>query len=235
MAERFDRNRAGIVTAVLLAVLLLVAAALLVPWLTRPRDVISSTPVRTEFYAEKTVALRTGQRACLDEVTLDPSARIARVTIARAASSETRLSLETAGAGYRATTVARIPPRQLGPLDIPLSPPRRDVIGALCVRNTGRQAVRLAGTAQPWALARSTMTIDGESRTQAFSLTLLEAGRRSLLERVPQLVDRAAALSAVGPWLFWLLIPLLVAGMPACVIVALRLALREPDPASRAD
>jgi hypothetical protein len=229
MADRLDRNFTRIVVAVLLAVLLLGGATQFLPWLTRSRDALTSTPVRTEVAGAQMVALRTGQRACLDDVPLEASTRVAQVTIARAAPGETRLSLETAGGSYRARTTARIPPRQTGQLDIRFSPPRRAAIGVLCVRNAGRGTVALAGTDHPWALTRSTMTVDGEPRARAFSLTLREADRRPLLGRVPQLADRAAALSAVGPWLLWLLIPLLVVGVPACVIVALRLALREPS------
>jgi len=227
MAERFDRHRTGIAIAVLVAVVLLGMAALFVPWLTRQREAISATPVRKELVAPTTVALSAGQRACLDGVSFDPDAQVAEVTIATAATAAARLSLTTAAGGYRARSIAHVAPGQAGPVAIPLAPPRRSAIGTLCLRDAGRSAVSLAGTVHPWALVRPKMTLDGQPVAEAFSLTLREAGQRSLLDRVPQLADRAAALSAVGPWLFWLLIPLLLVGAPVGVIAAFWLALRE--------
>jgi hypothetical protein len=228
MAERFDRNRAAIAAALCIAVIVLALATQIVPWLTMQRDVVSSTPIRNELTFLQPIVLHAGQRGCLDDVTLDPSTQVARLTIGRAPLSGGRLSIETAGPGYRATVTART--SQSGQLDIPFSPPRRGVVGTLCARNAGRGTIELAGTADSRALTRSSIAIDGVQHPEAFSLTLLETGRRSYLDRVPQLVDRVTALSALGPWFLWLLVPLLVVGVPAGVIAALYLALREPDP-----
>ncbi|HEV7772187.1 MAG TPA: hypothetical protein VGO48_02725 [Conexibacter sp.] len=232
MRERFDHHRTALVTAVFVVVLLLGAATQFLPRLTQRGDVVSSTPVRADLASVQPIVLAPGARACLEQVTLDAAARIAQVTIASTAGGNagTRLALETSGAGDRATATAIVAPGQAGPLDIPFTPPPHGAIGTVCVRNTGAHRVALAGTADPRALTRSTIVIDGARQGQAFSLTLREAGDRSLLNRVSQLVDRTAALSAVGPWLLWLLIPLLLLGVPAGVVAALRIALRDPDP-----
>jgi hypothetical protein len=235
MAERLARHRVALATGVLLAVLALGAATQFLPWLTRDGEVLSSTPVRTELLAPQDVVLKPRQQACVADVPFDPRGGVARVTIADAAARPARLSLATSSGGYRAGTAAPVPARYEGPLDIPFEPPARDTIGTLCVGNAGARPVALAGTVHPWAILRPQMTLDGQPVAEAFTLTLLEPGRRSFLARVPQLVDRAAALSAVGPWLFWLLLALVVVGVPACVSAALGLALRAPTPSTAAD
>jgi hypothetical protein len=233
MRERWDAHRTGIVTALFVLVLLLGAVTQFLPRLTQRGDVVSSTPVRADLAAVHPIALAPGARACLDQVTLDAAARIAQVTIASTVGGNdgTRLALETSGVGTRATATVVVPPGMAGPLEIPFTPPAHGAIGTLCVRNVGHHRVALAGTGDPRALTRSTIVVDGQRQGEAFSLTLREAGDRSLLDRVSQLVDRTAALSAVGPWLLWLLIPLLLLGVPAAVLVALRIALRDLEPA----
>ncbi|HEX7292238.1 MAG TPA: hypothetical protein VF250_14030 [Conexibacter sp.] len=235
MADRLARHRVALAVGTLLAVVALVAATQILPWLTRDREVVSSTPVRTELLAPQEIALQPGQRACVARVPFDPDGRVARVTIARAGAGPARLSLAASGGAYRAQASARVPADYEGALDIPFAPPTRDLIGTLCVGNAGGRAIALAGTVHPWAIVRPQMTLDGQPVAEAFTLTLLEPGRRSYLARVPQLVERAAALSAVGPWLFWLLLALLVVGVPAGVTAALTLALRAPTPSTAAD
>ena len=232
MRERLDRNRAALAVALFAAVLVLGAATQLVPRLTQRDEVVSSTPVRVDLAAIAPIVVQPGARACLSDVTFDRAAGVARIALAPSATSAnaTRLALETSAPGYRASTVASVEPLRAYEYEIPFTPPHRSAIGTLCIHNLGPHATPLAGTADPRALTRSTLVVAGRRQAQAFSLTLLEARRRSPLARVSQLVDRAAALSAVGPWLLWLLIPLLLIGGPTAVGAALWLALREPEP-----
>lgn len=232
MADRFDRYRAAIVTALFLAVLLIGGLTQFLPRLTQAGEVVSNTPVRSDFASVQPIVLTPGARACIDEVTFDPAVRAAQLTFAPSpsGSAPTQLTLEASAPGYRTSATTKIVRGQGGRLDIPFAPPRRGAIGMLCVRNSGRRSTALAGTADPRALTRSTIVVDGERTGRAFSVTLHEAGGRSLLSRTSQLVERTAALSAVGPWMLWLLLPLLLLGAPAGVLLALRLALRDPDP-----
>jgi len=232
MAERLDRHRVAIATGLFAAVLLVGALTQFLPRLTRQGEVVSNTPVRSDFAAVQPIVLEPGARVCLGDVTFDPAVRSAQLTFAPSAtgSAPTRLTLEAFAPGYRASAATEIARGQGGRLDIPFAPPRRGTIGTLCVRNSGARTTALAGTGDPRALTRSAIVVDGQRTGQAFSVTLHEAGGRSLLDRTGQLADRTAALSAVGPWLVWLLLPLLLLGVPAAVLVALRLALRDPDP-----
>jgi hypothetical protein len=233
MAERFDRHRAGIATGLAIAILLLVASTQLLPWLTQQRDEVVTTPVRSDLSVVHPIPIAAGERVCLGEVTLDPSAQIARLTLAEPVAAGARLAIETAGAGQAAAVA--LAPQPSGHVDLPVAMPEQAAVGTLCVRNLGARTVRLAGTGDPRALTRSAIVVDGERSGQGYTVTLLAADRRSLLERVPQLVDRAAALSSVGPWLLWLLLPLVLLGVPAAVIAALHLALRDTEPPSRPD
>jgi hypothetical protein len=231
MAERLDRNRTAIVTALFVAVLTLGALTQFLPRLTQSGDVVTSTPVRQDLAAVQAIVLHPGERACLSQVTLDRAAGVARVGLAPNAlgAAPTKLALAASAPGYRAAATISVARGQGGQLQIPFAPPRRTAIGALCLRNGGRRTVALAGTADPRALTRSKMTLDGAPRNDAFSLTLLAAGQRTLLDRFAQLVARTAALSAVGPWMLWLLLPLLLLGVPVLVLAALRAAVHQPD------
>ncbi len=207
---------------------LLLGAGALAPRLLRASAVTSGTPVRLDAVTVP-IALAPGQRVCIGGVTLDTDSERARLTLLSADAGVTRLRLTASAPAYRSEGSVPLTPAQdtARPLDVALTPPHAATLGSVCLATSGAGSVQLAGTADPRALTRLHATLDGAPQTQAFSLTLLEARERSPLARVGQLVSRAAALSPAGPWLFWLLMPLLVLGMPALVVAALALALRD--------
>ena len=165
------------------AVLLIGALTQFLPRLTRAGEVVNNTPVRSDFAAVQPIVLEPGARACLGDVTFDPAVRSAQLTFAPSVtgSAPTRLTLEASAPDYRASATVEIAHGQGGRLDIPFAPPRRGAIGTLCIRNGGRRTTALAGTADSRALTRSTIVVDGERQGRAFSVTLHEAGGRSLL------------------------------------------------------
>jgi hypothetical protein len=228
MGEGRDRRRlAATAVAVGALVMLVGAISQFVPWLTRHGDAISGTPVHADLVAPTRVALDPGARACLAPVSLDPTSQVARLLVRRVPAAGVPLRVELTAAGARTAATARAL-RESRQVDVPIAAPRAATTGRICVRNLGTVVLQLVGTADPRALTRTRMTLDGRPQADAFSLTLLERGSRSKLERASELVDHAAALSPLGSWFFWLLVPLLLIAVPALVLAALYLALRSP-------
>ena len=211
-------------------VVIVLGAAAMLPRLLREYPATSSTPVRRDAVTLP-LELAPRQPVCLDGVTLDTDSEIAQLTLLHVGATGARMRVTATAPSYRSEGSAVLAPLQAGanPIDVPLTPPRTATIGRICAVTSGPARVRLAGTADPRALTRTQVTYGGAPLRQAPALTLTEARARSPLARVGQLVDRAAALSPAGPWLFWTLLPLLVLGLPVLVITALLLALRAED------
>jgi len=220
-------------------VIALVAALKLIPTLLRDTTPTSGTPVRRELIADAVLGVRPGQRICQGDVPLGADGSLALLYVRRVDAPGSELRATATAPGYRAAGQVRLAPRSKRvhrpEVAVPLAPPTRATTGRFCVENDGPGAFELIGSADPRALTRTTAQLDGVPLQAAFSLRLLDAHRRSLLARAPQLADRAAALSAFGPWLYWVLVPLLALGLPLLVGAALWLTLRQPDPPSRAE
>lgn len=224
MASRAERRLPLLAVAVAVAVLAL-GAVRGMSWLTERPATISSTPVRVDESAPVTVHLPPGRKACLWPVTLDRTSQVAQLRFAQPPPPAATVQLGAQGPSYATRAVASA---RGGELDVPLGAPRRALVGRVCV--SADRPIDLLGTGDPRARTRTTMTVDGQPSAQAFSLTFTEAARRTRLARVSQLVDRAAALSPLGPWAFWLALALVLLAVPALVLAALVLALRDPGP-----
>jgi hypothetical protein len=232
MASRW-RRPATVPLLAFAATIALVAAGKIVPALLEDTTATSSTPVRRELAGDAVVSLAAGQSGCLSAVPFDRDSGVAQLAVRRVAAPGALLRLTATAPGHRAHARVRLPAhgvRTYRPeVSVPLRPPARSLVGSFCASNAGPGGVELIGSGDPRALTRTRATIDGAPQRQAFSLALLDARRRSTLARTPDLVERAAALSPVGPWLLWTLIPLVVLGVPLLVGTALARSLREPD------
>ncbi|MGN6187701.1 MAG: hypothetical protein ACTHOE_02280 [Conexibacter sp.] len=228
MAERGTR-RAWIAAALLLAVALVALGTQALPRALRANVPTSGTPVPFGSDVAATIPLGPSAQACEPRIALDPSG--ARATIAAhptGAHGGPPLRLTLSGAGYRAQATIPGGYRQ-DALTVAVTPPPRALIGSACVRNVGRRPVSLLASGSPRVLTRTRASVDGREHAAAFMLTFSERGVRTPLARTGDLIGRAATFSAVGPWLYWLLLPLLLLGVPLAVAAALLLALRAPD------
>ena len=229
--------RPALVGAVCAATIAVGAAATLLPALLNDGTATSSTPVRRDQVV-RTVALAPDARVCVADVPLDRDSAIARLWTQRVAGPGSTLRVVAAAPGHRASALVVLAAQRTAgsgtAVDVPLAPAPRSLLGTLCVTNVGAGAVALVGTDQARATVRSSASLDGAPLPQAPSLTLLQARERSPLARTSELVDRTAALSALGPWLFWALIPLLLLGLPALVVTALvRATSADDEPQAR--
>jgi hypothetical protein len=220
--------------AIGLGVVLLVALAeWIVPYATREREQVSGVPVPAPFFAQSSVRLGGGEEVCLTDVAFDPDSQLVEFTALgeRRAGPPLDVSVEADGGyGTRATVDGgyRLPARLVARIE----PPAESAIGDLCIGNAGRRAVNLLGTADArTGVARPTALLDGEVSPAKLSVRLLEADSGSVLDRAGQLVDRAAAFKPgafTEPFL-WLVLVLVVLGVPALAVYAALSSFRERD------
>lgn len=208
---------------VVLAVLVLGAVALGLPWATRERTWRTSTPVPPGLLFEAPLVLDPGQRACTAPAVVEP--RTARAVLGIRTRGGPPLDVEAAGPGYASRT--RVPggyPR--GALAVGIEPPRHAVAASLCVTDAGRRPVALATSIEP---RRATSRVDGRPAIVVIQghrlaatvvLTLQEARRRTIADGAWAVIERMTAFrpgfvsSGVIAVLLVLLVLLAAAGAP---------------------
>src|SRR4051794_20695007 len=141
------------------AVLVLGAVVLWRPFLTREHETISATPTPIALYQPVPIPLRPGATACVHGVTFERDSEVVGLTA--------RGSGPLVITGHGARAVARPPLIRAA-----LTPPGERVPGPLCIRNAGRRAVVLAGTADAGATAPPVTTIDGRPIAPDVTVTL---------------------------------------------------------------
>jgi hypothetical protein len=218
-------------TLIALMAFVAVAAILFVPWLTKKRDIVASTPVPQALFGVKPVPLKHGQRACMNQVTLDPLSQIAEIGVMTSKKPGPPLDVVATGPGYRST--ARVP---AGYTDSPalyfnLTPPPHALIGQICFRNSGRSAMSLDGTDEFRTNGRPTLTIDGAPQSLDAQLKLYGRNHESYLSQAGTIFRRAATFTPgfLPRVVLALLAFLALVAIPAGVFRALAIAARDHD------
>ncbi len=229
---RDPQRRALVAAGVLLAVVALAFLTQMLPRIERQQAASAGTPVPFGSRAQADLVLAAGATACEPRIAIDDDAATATIATRPSSGRATApLELTLSGSGYRASATVPGGTTDAAARTVPIDPPPHALIGTACLRNVGTRPVVVSGSGDPRVLTRTRASVDGTERAAAFILTFQEQGRRGVLASVPDLIDRAATFSAVGPWLYWLLLPLLVLGVPLAVAGALLVALRSPDAA----
>ena len=198
-------------------------AVLWLPFLTRTREAISQTPVPIALHEPARIVLRAGATACLRGVTFDRDSEVVGFTRGGAARAPAALIVSAAAPGYRARTVA---PPQGTVVRVPLAPPRRSVIGRLCIANAGRRAIVLPGTTDPGSAEPPFTSIDGRAIVPDVAVSLYRRRPSSYLSRVGGIL-RHASTFAWDPAVLWGLAILVLVGVPVAVVWGLALSLRS--------
>ena len=202
-------------TQVTLAVLLIGAVALVLPWLSRERTWRTSTPVPPGLLFETSVSVEPGQRACTSPVVVEP--RTGRVVLGNRSRDAPPLSVTLSGPDY--VTRAKVPaqaPR--GELAVPIAPPPHAVAATLCIVNTGRRSAALAAVVEPRRASTSIdgrpafVELEGHRLRATVEATLQEARKRTIASGAWEMIGRMTAFRPgfVAPGLVAVLLGLLV-------------------------
>jgi hypothetical protein len=206
------------------AIILIGALVWFAPFVSRSREPISSTGASPPFSNVTPVRLPASSVLCMTDVTIDTDARIAQFTVIPGASPAPPLRVSANGPdGYHSPEVD-VPggQRNAGPQTASIRPPTHPVIGEICVRNAGRVAISLVGTTEDRTSGREQAVIDGAHIKPDVQLTLLARGHRTVLQEVPAVMRHMAAFkgSFVSAGLLWILLLLVVLGVPVLVVRA---------------
>jgi hypothetical protein len=220
-----------IAPAVALVVVFAGAVHWLVPHLTAQRPVVTSTPSLQGQWSLNEVKVRSGQRACIAPLPLDPGVREVQMLVHGHGSAPAPIAIELSGPGYTGRArfdnyiVSAATPVQ-AQFD---RPPSGSTDGTMCLRNLGRHSIGLVGTSEPESLSLPATTVDGRPAGEIDpAITFLSGEHRSTLQRASTIFDRAAGFTGVVPAvLMWPLALLVFLGIPLGAVAALYLAPRR--------
>lgn len=226
MPDRTFAPRAALWTV--LGVAALVALVGWLPFLTRTREVVVSTPGPAPVATPTPIALPTGKMTCVKDVTLTPAVRSLRIAIQGPGTAPAGplnavlIDGDTLDVVGRGTVGSFTPPT---PLDIQVRQRiSRPVVGYVCFVNRGR-ALHAIGSNEILVRTRSQTTVDNTTVVGSMTLTVLGAPK-PLGSRLGAVLRSAAGFWPVAPGFAGVLALLLILGMPAGLGFALMRALR---------
>jgi hypothetical protein len=216
------------------AVVLLGALHWWKPFVTQQRLIVTSTPSPGAISAAADVPLDAGSRVCVSPAPIDRATARAEFTLSAPRAGRARLAVEAKAPGYGARQSLDV---DLGPqpktILAPIVSPPRDVVGSICLHNSGRSRIAVTGTDNPVWIGLARTTVDGRELTgRAVAVNLVEARPRSILDRLGTIMRRAADFTggAMPFWLAWLLTVMLVIGTPLAIFATYWAALRSGGP-----
>lgn len=215
--------------ALSLTLAVLAAGALLffAPFVTEERPIPVSTVVTPPiFVAPALIEVPAGERACLDDVLLDPDADIARFRVGTYGFDGPALVLTLSGPGYREDIRVAGGYGDNAELVLPVAGPRHELVGTACIDNGGRRLIALYGTSEPRTQSRVDVTVGGEPVAADVTLSFWEREPSTVLARTPEILEVMTAFRPIGPWLTWPLLALVLLGVPALALWALQRAFR---------
>jgi hypothetical protein len=192
------------------------------------RDLVASTPSPRPLFQVTDIRLPPQRQLCITDVTIPHAASRLRVQVRTFGRPGPALDVTLRAPGYRErlTVPAGYPDLQV--TSAPMTPPRTDSLGEVCLRHGGSSAVALAGTAEDRTRSRPKGALDGRPESADAYLAFYEAGRASALSRTGAIVAHMGAFrpGTIGPWLMWPLLVLVLVGVPGGVLWAIFRAVR---------
>jgi hypothetical protein len=219
------------VIAAAAALFVIAGAVMWIPWATEDRGVIASTPVPPPLFSITPANLKGGSQACLDQVTFDPNTQVGEIGANSGGKPGPELSIRATAPSYLA--MSRIPAGWTDNegMRFDLEPPRRPVIGELCIRNTGKRTISLNGTNEFRTMGRPRLFIDGQPQDMDTQLKFYARKPRSYASRAGEIFGHATTFAPdFLPKGVLMAIGLLgLIGIPAGIFGALAIAAREDD------
>ena len=221
-------ERLGILVAG--AAVLIAAIVLTLVWAGEKRDVVASTPQPPPLYETDLLGLKPGEKACWGEVTLVPSGTVAQFRVTSEGGPPVPLTFSVSAPGYRSSVDIPATWRDNDLLTARIDPPPRPLHGEACVEHTGTGTNRVGLYAAEDQSPILDASAAGRDKDEIPVLRFVEDGPGTVGGHASEIADAIGAFRPgfVGPWLVWLLLVLVVVGLPAGLTFALWRAVREP-------
>ena len=199
------------------------------PFLSEPTSGIASVPQPPPLSGIALVPVRSDGRACLDQATVTREGRSVQVRVGTYGRPAGRLEVSLSAPGYRSTT--SLPAgwfRDNDLVNVPISPPRIDVLATICLRNLARDPIALYGGTRSGS-SRSYTTVDGRVVRENISLTVLATGQPRLVDARDSIMRRALLFdpAIVAAWWLWPLGILVFIVGPVVLVFLLAAAVRQ--------
>jgi hypothetical protein len=216
-----------------LGLFVIAAAILWIPWATEKRGVVASTAVSPPLFGITPAPLAPGHTACMNQVTLDPLTQIGEIGVTTGGKPGPPLEIAASAPGYRAISRVRAGYTDTAALQFTLTPPRRAVIGQLCIRNAGSRPMSLNATAEFRTMGRPTLLVDDVPQPYDAQLMFLAAKPTSYAERAGSTFRHAAIFTPgfLPPAVLALLALLALIGIPLGAVGALAIAAKRDEEA----
>jgi hypothetical protein len=212
------------VMLIALAAFAVVAAVLWIPWATKDRVVVASTPVPPPLFGITPAPLKGGVTGCMQGVTFDPQTQIGEIGFDTKGKPGPRIAITATAPGYRATS--QIP---AGDVDDPsarfnITAPDKAVIGKLCFRNTGKREISLNATTEFRTMGRPDLYVNGQQQPMDPKLIFYARGQGSYLSRAGDILRHAAIFTppVFSRWVLALIGLVAIAGVPVAIALALK-------------
>jgi hypothetical protein len=210
--------------------LALFAGLVAVPSLTEKRDIPAEVPSPPPLTATDLVIVRGGGRLCMTEAAISKETRLMRFKVGTYGKPGPALGVTLKAAGYSSSASVPAGFADNALLEVAVAAPPSGRLGTICIRNDGRRKIAFYA-ASDRARSRVKPFVDGKLQTATPTLIFAEAHKVSIAHRAGVIAGRIAVFRGVldHAWIVWLLVVVMLAGVPALVAVALGAAEREPQ------
>lgn len=173
-------------------------ALVVLPFLTRQREVISTVPGPPPLAETVIIELGGGDEACVEDVTIDRRARQARFTAGAYGRPGAPLAIRIAGPSFRFQT--RVPGGYEDPtnLKVAIDPPREPRRVDICIENLSKDRLALYGSAAGTSQGTTSLLVEGERRDEGLTLRLEEGRTASFSSQADRILERMATFRPLG-------------------------------------
>lgn len=231
MARRRPARPAALAAAVVLVALAAFAVAVVVPWASRDRVRPASVPSPPPLLEVAIVPVAPRREVCTRPFVIDERSALAAFQIATYGQPGPPVRVRISGGGYRET--ARIAGGYADNVEhrVDIAPPRAAVAAEACLQNAGRRPLALYAAADSRSNSRSESRVADRPVASDITLAFFEGTPRSLLDGLPETVERVTAFrpAVVGSWLVWALLGLVLVAVPGAAAWAVGAAARADE------
>jgi hypothetical protein len=211
-------------------------AFVVVPFLTKERDIPAAVPSPPPLTAIDLVTVPGGGQMCMTDLAISAESRQLRFKIGSFRRKTPPLAVSVAAAGYSGSARVSGGLPDNSALSVPIPKPPGGRLATVCIRNLGERRIAFYA-ASDRAHSRVHVFVNHKSVYPTPTLSFAEAGRVSIAERAGVTVGRIAVFRGFldHAWIVWLVAVGVLVGVPVLVGTGLVVSERQPRSDSSAE